>query len=467
MVPVSLRLRVTYGRCADFLVDVEEQVARGGLLVRIEAGDDIERGAPAELEVVTPVGRLTIQASVIHMLPGAGVAIAFEPKALLALADAAKRAPKDPGPAPRFERLKDGPPPSVRTATVDRAPVPRTATIDRAVDLGSRTVTGERRDTPVSGARTQTAERTRPPSGERPAMATPVSGVRVTTPPPSTTSRPDRLSTPPGSLRVATPVPGTLTAERGRLSTPPGSERITTTTPVDVPRLDDPPVPRTPTRASPGAPVPEEPVITFAPKPATLPPKPATLPPGTLPPKSATLPPKPPTLPPTAAEADDDEPITTQRQPIDDDDGAPEADAPEADEADPVKRETAAQLQAQRIQLALHGDKNQRMAILRDNNKLLHTYVLRNPQLQLDEVVFMARMATASIEMLTAIGGRRDWAEKPEVALALVRNPKTPIPLALKMLDHVGQSELRTLAKQQNVRDAVQRAARKKILGDS
>jgi hypothetical protein len=126
---------------------------------------------------------------------------------------------------------------------------------------------------------------------------------------------------------------------------------------------------------------------------------------------------------------------------------------------------THGQLQAQKIHLALHGDKNERMAILRDNNKLLHAYVLRNPQLSLEELVFMARSATVSIELLTQIGGRREWAERPEIAIALVRNPKTPIPLALKLLDHVGMSELRTLAKQQNVRDAIQRAARKKILG--
>jgi len=91
--------------------------------------------------------------------------------------------------------------------------------------------------------------------------------------------------------------------------------------------------------------------------------------------------------------------------------------------------------------------------------------VLRNPQIQLEEIIFIARMATASIEILTAIANRREWAERPEVALALVRNPKTPVPLAIKMLDHVGPAELRGLAKQQSVRDAIQRAARKKILG--
>ena len=133
----------------------------------------------------------------------------------------------------------------------------------------------------------------------------------------------------------------------------------------------------------------------------------------------------------------------------------------------PPSSETAsqAQLQAKRIQLALNGDKNDRMAILREPNKLLHSYVLRNPKLQLDEVVFVARMPTVSVELLVFIAGKREWAERAEVAIAIVRNPKTPIPVAVKMLDHVGMTELRSLAKQQSVRDGISRAARKKILG--
>lgn len=121
--------------------------------------------------------------------------------------------------------------------------------------------------------------------------------------------------------------------------------------------------------------------------------------------------------------------------------------------------------QAAKIQQALHGDKNQRAAILRENNKLLHSYVLRNPQIGVDEVAAIARMTTVAIDVLTFIAGRREWCERAEVAIALVRNPKTPVPLAVRMLDHVGQAELRQLAKQTGVREAISRVARKKILG--
>ncbi|HEU0034097.1 MAG TPA: hypothetical protein VFQ53_25895 [Kofleriaceae bacterium] len=143
----------------------------------------------------------------------------------------------------------------------------------------------------------------------------------------------------------------------------------------------------------------------------------------------------------------------------------PEPESPHAHaRAATLDSAAVAQQQAQKIQLALHGDKNQRMAILRENNRLLHSYVLKNPQLQLDEVVFIAKQPTVGADLLTAIAARRDWAERPEVAIAIVRNPKTPIPLAVRMLDHVGPGELRSLAKQGNVRDQIRAAARKKVV---
>ena len=120
---------------------------------------------------------------------------------------------------------------------------------------------------------------------------------------------------------------------------------------------------------------------------------------------------------------------------------------------------------ARKVQIALHGDKNQRAAILRENNRMLHGYVLRNAQIQLDEVVAIARMSTTSADVLAFIAGKREWAERSEVAAALVRNPRTPVPLAVRMLDHVNPAELRQLAKQQSLREAIQRVARKKVIG--
>jgi hypothetical protein len=129
----------------------------------------------------------------------------------------------------------------------------------------------------------------------------------------------------------------------------------------------------------------------------------------------------------------------------------------------PVKTEKADT--AAKIQTALHGNKDERMRILRDHNRMLHPYVLKNPQLGIDEVLAMAKMSTLAPEMLTQIAQRREWAERADIAIALVRNPKTPAPLAVRLLDFVSGADLRQLAKDTHTRPAVQQAARKKVLG--
>lgn len=54
--------------------------------------------------------------------------------------------------------------------------------------------------------------------------------------------------------------------------------------------------------------------------------------------------------------------------------------------------------------------------------------------------------------------------QRQSVCTALVRNPKTPFALALKLLDRVPLNELRALAKG-GAREQIVHAARKKLAG--
>jgi hypothetical protein len=119
----------------------------------------------------------------------------------------------------------------------------------------------------------------------------------------------------------------------------------------------------------------------------------------------------------------------------------------------------------EKINIALHGSRDERGLILRDTNRLLHPYVLKNPNLQMDEVVAMARMAAISPELLKQIADRREWIARPDIAIALVRNPTVPVLTALKALEHVSPADLRQLAKDTRTRPAIQQAARRKVVG--
>lgn len=135
------------------------------------------------------------------------------------------------------------------------------------------------------------------------------------------------------------------------------------------------------------------------------------------------------------------------------------------DEAPGDKPRNAALEASQKMTLALRGDRDDRAAVLRENNPALHSQVLKNPGLQLDEVAAIAKMRTVAPDLLKQIADRREWAQRPEIAVALVRNPKTPVPVAIRLLDHVPATELRQLAKDQHTRTPIQHAARKKVIG--
>jgi hypothetical protein len=75
-----------------------------------------------------------------------------------------------------------------------------------------------------------------------------------------------------------------------------------------------------------------------------------------------------------------------------------------------------------------------------------------------------ARSATLAPEALRYIAEHRDWSMNPGVCTALVRNPKTPVPLALEALKRVPASELRAIAKG-GARDQLVQAARRLLAG--
>lgn len=121
--------------------------------------------------------------------------------------------------------------------------------------------------------------------------------------------------------------------------------------------------------------------------------------------------------------------------------------------------------QAQKIHLAMHGTRDERNAILRDQNRTLHPFVLKNPQLSAEDVLEISKNAQMSPALLKLIAERRDWVQRAPIACALVRNPKTPPNVALQALAYVPMDALRIMAKGTGVLPHIAQAARKKVIG--
>jgi hypothetical protein len=114
---------------------------------------------------------------------------------------------------------------------------------------------------------------------------------------------------------------------------------------------------------------------------------------------------------------------------------------------------------------ALHGRKQMRMLLIRDRNKTIHPFVIKNPAITLDEIEQIAKMPSVNPDVLRTIAKSREWTRSTTVCRNLVRNPKTPMKEALMLLPKLPLSDLRAMAKSGNVRTAIQQAARKKVAG--
>jgi len=119
---------------------------------------------------------------------------------------------------------------------------------------------------------------------------------------------------------------------------------------------------------------------------------------------------------------------------------------------------------AEKLKLALRGNKDARSILSRDGSKLIRRFVLQNPRISDAEVIAVARNRSADEDLVRAIAQRREWMRNYQVRLALATNPKTPLVIALKQVGTLDGRDLRTLAKSKNVPQAVAAQARRLLL---
>lgn len=119
---------------------------------------------------------------------------------------------------------------------------------------------------------------------------------------------------------------------------------------------------------------------------------------------------------------------------------------------------------AGKIKLALRGNRDARMILIRDTNKLLRRFVLLNPRIGEDEVIAVTRNKSADDELLRMITERREWMRNYQVRLGLATNPKARLPVALRQVGTLEERDLRIIAKSKNVPAAVSAQARRLLM---
>jgi hypothetical protein len=75
-------------------------------------------------------------------------------------------------------------------------------------------------------------------------------------------------------------------------------------------------------------------------------------------------------------------------------------------------------------------------------------------------------MANVAEETLRIVASNRAWVKNYNVMLALVRNPKSPVALAMNLMNRLNDKDLRQLSTNRNVAEILRVTARKRIVID-
>jgi len=121
---------------------------------------------------------------------------------------------------------------------------------------------------------------------------------------------------------------------------------------------------------------------------------------------------------------------------------------------------------AQKICLALKGNREARTILIRDSNKLVCTAVIRSPRISEREVAVAAQMRSIHEEVIRIICGNREWMRKYPIKLALVNNPKTPLARSMAMIKGIHNRDLKAISRSTSVPSAL-RGAAKRLLSNA
>jgi hypothetical protein len=130
----------------------------------------------------------------------------------------------------------------------------------------------------------------------------------------------------------------------------------------------------------------------------------------------------------------------------------------------PLHARLAMMTNSQKIRRAMIGTASERLLLVRDSNRLVAQAAVKSPSIQENEVVRISSSRAVSEDVLRIIATDREWTRSHQIKLNLVQNPRTPFAFAAKLVMHLREHELKTLARSKNVTGAVAQAARQQLV---
>jgi hypothetical protein len=122
---------------------------------------------------------------------------------------------------------------------------------------------------------------------------------------------------------------------------------------------------------------------------------------------------------------------------------------------DPLFRKIALMTNSQKIRFASVGTPEAILILVSDPSPLVANAAAKSPQINEAVVEQCAKRRNISSEVLTTFGQRPDLLRRLSTKRDLMKNPKTPPSLAMKLINHFQPHELERLASDRNVSGSV------------
>jgi hypothetical protein len=136
------------------------------------------------------------------------------------------------------------------------------------------------------------------------------------------------------------------------------------------------------------------------------------------------------------------------------------ADAPEETKKLPIDKLTV----PGKIRLATLGNAFARAALIRDPMKIVQMAAIKSPGVSEFEAASYAGNQTLGEDVIRYIANKREWTKLYGTKFALCRNPKTPVPDAMRLMPFLRDKDIEKLIKSKGIASAVVAQARKLMM---
>lgn len=114
-----------------------------------------------------------------------------------------------------------------------------------------------------------------------------------------------------------------------------------------------------------------------------------------------------------------------------------------------------------KLRLALLGNAFDRAILIRDPKKIVATAVIKSPGVTEIEAAKYASNNGLNEEVIAFIAKKREWTKLYNIKMALVNNPKCPLPEAMRLLPLLREKDIQAVSRSKGIPSALAAQARK------